>query len=101
MAQSYRKIEAVTKALEILEFLATQRNPVNGPDLARATGLPIGTVMCHLATLENKNFIRRVGGCIELGMGAATIWAKKKALLEGQRDLINRDIRILEEGANV
>lgn len=98
MAQSYRKIEAVTKTLEILEFLAKQREPVSGPDVARAVGLPVGTVMCHLATLEDKNFIRRVSGCIELGMGAATIWAKKKSLLEGQRDRINRDIRILEEG---
>lgn len=99
MAQSYRKIEAVTKALEILEYLATQREPISGPDIARAVGLPVGTVMCHLATLEDKNFIRRVGGYIELGMGAAAIWAKKKALLEGRRDMISRDIRILEEGA--
>lgn len=98
MSTSYRKIEAVTKALEILEFLAKQREPINGPDIARAVGLPVGTVMCHLATLEDKNFIRRVGGCIELGMGAATIWAKKKSLLEGLRDRTVRDIRILEEG---
>lgn len=98
MAQSYRKIEAVTKALEILEFLATQKDPVNGPEVARAVGLPVGTVMCHLATLEEKNFIRRVGGYIELGMGAATIWARKKSLLEGARDRISRDIRQLEEG---
>lgn len=99
MAQSYRKIEAVTKTLEILEFLAKQREPINGPDIARAVGLPVGTVMCHLATLEDKNFIRRVGGCIELGMGVATIWAKKKSLLEGQREQINRDIRMLEGAA--
>ena len=99
MAQSYRKIEAVTKTLEILEFLSTRRDPVSGPDVARAVGLPVGTVMCHLATLEEKNFIRRVGGCIELGMGAATIWARKRSLLEGQRDLINRELQTLNEGA--
>lgn len=99
MAQSYRKIEAVTKALEILEFLATQKEPINGPEVARAVGLPVGTVMCHLATLEDKNFIRRTGGCFELGMGAATIWARKKSLLEGQRNLIDRDIKTLKEGA--
>jgi len=98
MVKSYRKIEAVTKTLEILEFLANQKDPVNGPDVARAVGLPVGTVMCHLATLEEKNFIRRVGGCTELGMGAAIIWARKKSLLEGARDKINRDIRQLEEG---
>lgn len=98
MALSYRKIDAVTKTLEILEFLATQREPISGPDIARAVDLPVGTVMCHLATLEEKNFIRRAAGSYELGMGAATIWARKKSLLESQRDRIDRNIKILGEG---
>lgn len=96
---SYRRIDAVTKALEILEFLATQKEPVTGPDVARAVGLQTGTVMCHLITLQDKNFVRQVGGGFQLGMGAATIWARFKSNLEGQRDRISRDIQTLEEGA--
>lgn len=95
---SYKRIDAVTKALEILEFLASQKEPANGPDIARAVQLPTATVMCHLITMQDKNFVRQVGGGFELGMGAATIWARKKSLLEGQRDRINRDIQTLEEG---
>ncbi|WP_298434469.1 helix-turn-helix domain-containing protein [Geobacter sp.] len=95
---SYRRIEAVTKALEVLEFLATQKEPITGPDIARAVQLPTATVMCHLVTLQDKNFVRQVGGGFELGMGAATIWARKKALLEGQRDRISKNIQTLEEG---
>ncbi len=98
-ASSYRRIEAVIKALEVLEFLATQKEPATGPDIAKAVQLPTATVMCHLITLQDKNYVRQVGGGFELGMGAATIWARKKALLEGQRDRIERDIQTLEEGS--
>ena len=100
MAQtSYKRIDAVTRALEVLEFLATQKEAVTGPDIARAVQQSTGTVMCYLITLQDKNFVRQVGGGFELGMGAATIWARKRSLLEGQRDRINRDITTLGEDA--
>lgn len=95
---SYRRIETVTKAVEILEFLVTQKEPVTGPDIARAVQQPIGTVMCHLVTLQDKNCIRQVGGGFELGMALAMFWARKKSLLEGQRDRAIRGIQTLEEG---
>lgn len=97
-ATTYKRIEAVAKALDVLEFLASQKEPATGPDVAKAVGLPTATVMCHLTTLQDKNFVRQVGGGYELGMGAATIWARKKSLLEGQRDRIERDITTLEGG---
>lgn len=98
MAQSYKIIDSVRKATEILEHLAHQKEPVSGSDVARAVNLPKGTVMCHLVTLEETNLIRRVGDSFELGMGAALLWARKKALLEGVRDRAERNLVALEEG---
>lgn len=96
---SYRRIEAVAKATEILEFLGNQKEPVTGPEVAQAVSLPTATVMCHLITLQDRNFVSQVGGGFELGMGAATIWARMKSLKEGKRDRINRELQTLEEGA--
>jgi DNA-binding IclR family transcriptional regulator len=95
---TYRRIEAVSKAIAILEFLSTQREPVGGPEIARAVNLPAGTVMCQIITLQDHNFVRQSGGGFELGMGVALIWARKKSLLEGERERINQDIQKLEEG---
>ncbi|MBI2354251.1 MAG: helix-turn-helix domain-containing protein [Deltaproteobacteria bacterium] len=92
MAQSYRRIESVTKTLEILEYLAAQKEPVSGPDIARAVGLPVGTIMCHVMTLEERNFIQRIGDRFRLGMMMAILWARVKSSLETQRDRIDRDL---------
>lgn len=98
MATTYRRIESDFKLMDILEFLATQKEPVSGPDVARAVQLQVGTVMSHIASLQDRNFVRQVGGGFELGMGAANLWARKKSIMEGQRDRLSRDIQKLEEG---
>ena len=96
MATTYRRIEAVSKAIAILEFLATQKNPATGPDIARAVDMPVATVMSQIITLQDHNFVRNLGAGFELGMGAALIWARKKALLEGERSRIDNEITTLE-----
>ncbi|HEY3309877.1 MAG TPA: helix-turn-helix domain-containing protein [Desulfuromonadaceae bacterium] len=98
MAQTYRTIDAVRKTVEILEYLASQKEPVTGSDVARSVSLPKGTVMCHLITLEETKLVRRVGDGYELGMGAALLWARKKALLEGTRERAERELSALEGG---
>lgn len=92
MATTYRRIEAVAKAGEILKQMATQKQPATGADIARAVNMQIGTVMCHLATLGDLGFVRQVGDGWELGMGLALVWARVKANLEDQRDRIDRDL---------
>jgi len=94
---TYRRIEAVSKAIGILEFLATQKGPVTGSDIAKAVSLPVATVMSQIITLQDHNFVRNAGAGFELGMGAAMIWARKKALLEGERHRIDNDIQKLGE----
>lgn len=93
MATTYKRIEAVNKAGEILKFLGQQKQPVPGPDIARAVNMQVGTVMCHLATLADLNFVQQVGEGWLPGMGLALLWARYKANLEGQRDRIDRDLQ--------
>ena len=94
--KTYRTIETVRKAGEILKFLAGQKEPVSGADIARAVGLPQGTTMCHLATLEEIGFVRTVGEKFELGMGAALLWSRYKSNREALRDKINKELEELE-----
>jgi len=81
---SYKRIEAVKAAIRILRFLAEQKQAVSGQEVARAVGVPHGTVMCHLATLEDEHLVRSVGGAWELDMGLALFWARHKAQLAGR-----------------
>jgi len=81
--KTYRRIEAVGKAIRILRFLSDQRGPASGVEVSRAVGLPVGTAMCHLETLENDRMVRKVGEHWELGDGMAVLWARRKAQLEG------------------
>lgn len=102
MSSSYKRIEAVRKAGEILKHLANQKEPVAGTDVARALNVPEGTVMCHMATLEDLGFVQAIGDKYRLGLGLGLIWARVKSNLEGERDRINRDIEAIqiEEGAS-
>lgn len=78
---SYNRIAAVTKALQILRFLADQKKPVSGKEVASAMGMAHGTVMCHLATMEDERFVRKAGEHFELGQEAGLLWARRKSSL--------------------
>ncbi|GFO61186.1 hypothetical protein GMST_35110 [Geomonas silvestris] len=84
MKTTYRRIEAVSKAIQILEFLATQKELATGPEIGRAVDIALGTVMCHLVTLEEAGFVQQVGGAYRLGMKLAIFWARVKSNLEGE-----------------
>lgn len=88
---TYKRIEAVKVTIRILRFLSEQREAVSGQEVARAIDMPHGTVMCHLATLEDERLVRSVGGAWELDMGLALFWARHKAQLSGRiaRDTAN------------
>ena len=96
MTKTYNKIGSVLKTGEILKYMAGQKEPVGGNEVAKALDMPQGTVMSHLASLEELNFVVRVGERFDLGMGLALFWARKKSRLEGERDSINRDLEKLE-----
>ena len=89
---SYNRIAAVKTTVAILRHLADQKGPVSGQDVARAVDAPHGTVMCHLATLEDERLVRAVGGVWELDMGLALFWARKKSQLHGQVERATADL---------
>lgn len=92
---TYRRIEAVGKTIDILRHLADLREPAPASDVARAVGLPNGTVMCHLVTLEDDRMVRRIGEHWELGDGMAIFWARRKAQLEHGIDRMKTDLQQL------
>jgi DNA-binding IclR family transcriptional regulator len=93
---TYRTIDAVKKAGEILDFIADQRVPVGGKEVSDGIGMAFGTVMSHLATLEEMGWLTRIGERYEMGMKVALFWSRKKSQLEGKRENINKEINALE-----
>jgi len=96
--KSYRRIKAVTPTLEILIFLANQREPVSGQAVSDGVGLKYDTTLCYLASLEDFRFVEKIGEHWELGMGAAMLWAKMKAKKQEAKAQAVRDIELLENG---
>lgn len=95
---TYKRIAAVSTTIGILRHLAEQRGPVPGADVARATNLPVGTVMCHLVTLEESGFVQKIGEYWKLGMGLALFWARVKSSKEAERESIENDLMALNGG---
>lgn len=93
---SYNRIQAVQKACDILTILAEAKEPITGNEVAVRVQLPVGTVMCQLATMEDNGFVQEVGGGWRPGMKLSLFWARKKAELESERIRIDRDLEKLE-----
>ena len=93
---TYKRIGAVSISISIIRFLADQREPVSGRDVARALDIKYDTLMCYLASLEDERFARRIGEYYELGQDAAMIWAKRKTQIETKIDRNRRDLAELE-----
>ncbi|BBO80203.1 hypothetical protein DSCO28_07690 [Desulfosarcina ovata subsp. sediminis] len=93
---TYSRISAMEKGIEIIKFLAEQRGPVSGRDVAMALDMKHGTVMCYLATCQDHNWVNRVGDHYEVGQGLASIWARKVAKLKSARNTINYQLEDLE-----
>jgi DNA-binding IclR family transcriptional regulator len=93
---SYKRIEAVKVAINVLRHLSAQRGPVSGQDVAQALGVPHATVMCHLATLEDEGLVRSVGGAYELGTGMSLFWARYKSQIEAKIERLHAELEQLE-----
>ncbi|WP_035238102.1 helix-turn-helix domain-containing protein [Desulfobacter vibrioformis] len=89
---SYRKLAAVEKTIAILKFMAQEVQPVSATEIANAVGEPFGTVMCHLATLEEGGLVRKVYERYELGIYWGVIWESIKQSRMSMRNLANNDL---------
>ena len=95
--KSYHRILAVKKACTILSILAEAKEPLTGAEVAIRVQESTGTVMSHLATLEDAGFVQEVGGGWKLGMKLALFWARVKSGKEAERGRIDTDIASLGE----
>lgn len=95
---SYKRIEAVAKAGAILKYLAQQKNPVSAPAISQSVNMPVGTVMCHLVTLEEIGFVQSISDHWKLGLGLALIYARVRSSLEADRQRIDNTITKLQNG---
>ncbi len=93
---TYRRNNSAGTTIEMLRFLAEQRDPVSGKAVADALRMPYGTTMGYLATLDDCGMVRKIGDAYELGMGMAMFWAKTKARKEAERQRIADDLAALE-----
>lgn len=93
--KSYKRIGSSATTIQVLKFLAKQRGPVAGKAIATGLGLPYGTVMSHLATLEDEGLLEVTGETFDLSMGMSLFWAHRKAGDETKRARIEREMDLL------
>lgn len=73
---SYSRIEAVRKTCEILTILANAKEPISGNEVAVRVQMPVGTVMCHLATLDKRGYAEQNNGEWSLSIRPALLWVR-------------------------
>ncbi len=95
--KTYKRINAVKTAVEIIKYLSDRREPVSGADAAEALEMQYGTCMCHLVTLEDAGIVRRIGEHWELGDGMALLWARRRSKLLSARNHIDKTLLELGE----
>lgn len=89
---SYRRISAVKLTTDILRYLANKAEPVSAKTISSDLGEKHGTVMCHLATLEDAEFVERIGegwvfGAFLPVAWAATVYKQEEALKQAKKEL--------------
>jgi IclR family acetate operon transcriptional repressor len=96
-------VQAVDRALDVLERLAAAGGPVGVSALARSSGLPIGTIHRLLRTLAARGYVRQEAsrayalGPAVLRLGHATAWT----LAAPARPYLARLVEISGETANL
>jgi DNA-binding IclR family transcriptional regulator len=96
--KSCRKIEVLKAADDILEVIAGSREPIGISEIAKATNLTNDSVFRQIGTMAELRWVEKVGDGYALGMRIAVMRAKKKATLEAQRDLIDRQLEEIDGG---
>lgn len=86
------RIEAVYLAGQILKTISEIKRPLGSAEVARELGITVNQAFRMCMTLEELGFLKQVGDKYDLGMGLALFWARKKAMLEGERTGVERQL---------
>lgn len=89
----YTELTTVVKALEILEILSMQKQPVSTQAVADEIKACYATAKNYLITLERKKYVRQTGNLWELGQEISILCARRKAKLQAAQNNINRELR--------
>lgn len=99
-AKSCRKIEVLIAANEILGFIGEAKEPPTLREIALYTGFTSDSVFRQLGTMTDLRWVEKIGDGYVLGMKIAVLRAKKKVMLETQRELIDRQLDEITGGEN-
>jgi DNA-binding IclR family transcriptional regulator len=91
-AKSCRKIEVLIAADAILDVIADSKEPIGISEIAKATNLTNDSVFRQLGTMTDLRWVEKIGDGFTLGMKEATRWARKKSMLESERENINHKL---------
>lgn len=86
------RIEALFEAGQILKAIAENKNPLGASEVASILGITPNKAYRMCVTLEEMGFLKQVSDKYDLGMALALFWARKKAMLEGERTGIDRQL---------
>lgn len=95
-ANRYR-IETVIQAGQVLKVIADSKTPLGPLEVAKLIGITSNTSFRLCVTLDECGFLKQIGDKYELGMGMALFWARKKAMLESERERVNKDLEAIDE----
>ena len=97
MSDNKYRIDTVYTAGKIIELVAGSKEPLSKAVIAKSLSITINMSMRMCETLEELSLFDKVNDKYRLGMKLALYWAKKKALLQGDRDQIGRSLEELGE----
>jgi DNA-binding IclR family transcriptional regulator len=97
-AKSCRKIEVLMAADAILNTIAGCKEPIGIPEIAKSTNLTNDSVFRQLGTMSELRWVEKIGDGYVLGMFIATIWARKKSMIEGDIERATRDLKEITGG---
>lgn len=92
VAKSCRKIEVLIAADAILNVIANSKEQIGISEIAKETNLTNDSVFRQIGTMEELGWVRKLGDGYALGMRLSIFWARKKSMLESERENINRQL---------
>lgn len=96
MKKTYTPVQSNFKFIDIIEYLHKQTELVSGTQIALALNMPLGTVMSHLQSAVERNWIRQVETLYEPGSRVAGMYAAYLLGLKEKLINIDHEIKKLE-----
>lgn len=94
--KSYGEVKSVHRALDILEFIAAQSGKITSNNISEDLGIPLGTVMMHLATLEKREYITQRTGYWRLADQVALLWATQRLNLKDKSREVEKRLKRID-----